>query len=57
VNVRVNETGKNIFPLRINDFRPFWRRDVSVNARDGFVFAKDVRKVAGICCDDFTVFY
>src|ERR1017187_633494 len=56
VDMRVNEAGKNKFPLRINHLRAFRWRDAAVNARDGFVFAKNVRDIAFAGGDDFAVF-
>ena len=56
MHVRINESGKNKFSFRVDHFRAFRRSDVSVNARDGFVFAEDVRDVAFAGGYNFTIF-
>jgi len=48
VNVRVNETGENKFAFCVNDSQFFGTENICINARDGFVFAQNVRDVARI---------
>ena len=55
VDMRINEAGEDKFAFRINHRRAFRRRDATINTRDGFVVAEDVRHVAFAGRDYFAV--
>ena len=48
MRVRINESGEDVFPGCIDDFRAAWRRDVFVDSRDALAFAEDVGGVTGV---------
>jgi hypothetical protein len=56
VDVGIDETGEDVFTRGINHFGSGRRLNVPLNARDGFVLAKDIRDVPLAGSDDFSVF-
>ena len=56
VGVRVDETGKDVFALRVDDFGAGGCGYVLVDPRDGFALAEDVGSVTRVGVDDVGVF-
>ncbi len=55
VNMRINETGEDKFPLRVNHLRVTRWLDVRTNGADGFANAENVGHVALAGCHDFAI--
>jgi hypothetical protein len=53
--MRIDETGEDVLPRRIDYLRARWRRKILPNRRDGLVLAENIGDVARVGRDDFAI--